>query len=60
MFLLVLSCFFWKAKANSKFVYSVSSVFMFILTTDIRDLTDVNHERKRKNPFNLCYLWSFK
>ena len=23
-------------------------------TTDIRDLTDVNHERKRDNPFNLC------
>ena len=23
-------------------------------TTDIRDLTDINHERKRDNPFNLC------
>ena len=21
-------------------------------------LTDVNHERKRDYPFNLCYLWS--
>ena len=29
----------------------------FILTTDIQDLTDVNHERKRDNLFN---LWSFR
>ena len=27
-----------------------------ILTTDIQDLTDFHHERKRDNPFN---LWSF-
>ena len=52
--------FFQKAKANSKSVYSVSSVFMFILTTDIQDFRDINHERKRDNPFNLCYLCSFK
>ena len=40
------------------------------LTTDIRDIRDINHERKRdlrsllslakKNPFNLCYLCSDK
>ena len=41
------------AKETKAFVYSVSSVFMFILTTDIQDLTDTNHERKRDNPFNL-------
>ena len=29
-----------------------------ILTTDFRDLTDVNHERKRAYPLNLCHLWS--
>ena len=40
------------AKANSKSVYSVSSVFMLILTTDIQNLTDVNHERKRPNQIN--------
>ncbi len=27
--------------------------FLFLLTTDISDLTDVNHERKRAYPFNL-------
>ena len=27
-------------------------------TTDIRDYTDANHERKRDYLFNLCYLWS--
>ena len=49
----VFICFYWfspvfqKAKANSKSVYSVSSVFMFILTTDIQDFRDINHERKR-------------
>ena len=47
-------------KETKAFVYSVSSVFMFILTTDFQDLTDVNHERKRDNPFNLCYLCSKK
>ena len=31
-----------------------------ILTTDIQDLTDFHHERKRDNPFNLCYLCSNK
>jgi hypothetical protein len=40
------------------------------LTTDIirkahqakasRDIRDINHERKRKNPFYLCYLCSDK
>ena len=30
------------------------------LTTDIRDYRDINHERKRKNPFYLCYLCSDK
>ena len=30
------------------------------MTTDFRDLTDVNHERKRDNPFNLCNLCSKK
>ena len=35
---------------NGTSVPSVSSVFMFILTTDIQDLTDANHERKRDNP----------
>jgi len=29
-------------------------------TTDIQDLTDANHERKRAYPFNLCYLCSNK
>ena len=33
---------------------------MFILTTDIQDLTDANHERKRDNPLNLCNLCSLK
>ena len=47
-------------KETKAFVYSVSSVFMFRLTTDIQDLTDANHERKRDNPFNLCYLCSRK
>ena len=28
------------------------------LTTDIWDLTDFHHERKRAYPFNLCNLWS--
>ena len=28
---------------------------MLILTTDVQDLTDVNHERKQAYPFNLCY-----
>ena len=47
-------------KNENPFVHLVSSVFMFILTTDFQDLTDANHERKRDNPFNLCYLWSNK
>ena len=47
-------------KGTKAFVYSVSSVFMFILTTDIQDCRDIHHERKRDNPFNLCYLCSFK
>ena len=33
---------------------------MFILTSDFQDLTDANHERKRDNLFNLCYLCSRK
>ena len=37
-------------KETKAFDYSVSSVFMFILTTDIQDLTDANHERKRAYP----------
>ena len=45
---------------NGTSVPSVSSVFMLILTTDFQDLTDANHERKRDNPFNLCYLCSRK
>ena len=32
---------------NGSSVCSVFSVFMFILTTDIQNLTDANHERKR-------------
>ena len=36
---------------------SDTSVSFFLLTTDFLDLTDVNHERKRKNPFYLCNLW---
>ncbi len=47
MFLLVLYCFFRRRK---QIAYSVSSVFMFILTTDIQDFTDANHERKRVYP----------
>ena len=47
-------------KNENPFVHLVSSVFMFILTTDFRDLTDFHHERKRDNPFNLCYLCSRK
>ena len=43
---------------NGTSVPSVSSVFMFILTTDIQDFSDINHERKRDNPSNLCYLCS--
>ena len=31
-----------------------------LLTTDFRDIRDINHERKRANPFNLCYLCSKK
>ena len=34
-------------ETQSFFVYSVSSVSWKKITTDFRDLTDVNHERKR-------------
>ena len=33
------------------------SAFWKKTTTDIRDIIDFNHERKRHNPFNLLYLW---
>ena len=49
---------FRKAQQATQSVYFVSSVFVFILTTDFRDLTDANHERKRAYLLNLCYLWS--
>ena len=42
------------------FVFSVHFVFMFILTTDFQDFRDINHERKRDYPLNLCNLWSKK
>ena len=46
---------------NESSVYFVSSVFMFILTTDFRDLTDANHERKRANQIHQInpFLFSF-
>ena len=47
-------------KNRNPFVHLVFSVFMFILTTDIQDLTDVYHERKRAYPSNLCNLCSKK
>ena len=34
-------------KNENPFVHLVSSVFMFIMTTDIQNLTDFHHERKR-------------
>ena len=45
-------------KETKDSVYFVSSVFIRNITTDIWDFRDVNHERKRDNPFNLCNLCS--
>ena len=32
--------------------------YFFLLSTDFRDNTDANHERKRTHPFNLANLCS--
>ena len=62
----VFICFYWfspvflEGERNGKSVYSVSSVFMFILTTDFQNFRDINHERKRDNPLHLCNLCSRK
>ena len=42
------------AKTRSRKVFRVQKN----KTTDIRDLRDANHERKRENLFDLCYLCS--
>ena len=37
---------------------SVRSVFRKKITTDFRDLTDIDYESKRDHPLNLCNLCS--